>query len=176
MESTFLQDNMFFIIAAIVSGGMLLFPMISRSAAKEINVQQAIKLINYENALVLDVRDDGEFAEGHLPNSKHIPVERINDRLQEIEKYKDNPIVIIFSSGLRAVHAAALDEREGDVLPDLERVKEGSALEEHAELAVHGFAGGAAHARCFLAVDLDGALVWLDQAEDAFQHDGLAGA
>ena len=113
MESTFLQDNMFFIIAAVISGGMLLFPMISRSAAKEINVQQAVKLINYENALVLDVRDDGEFAEGHLPNAKHIPVERINDRLKELEKYKHNPIVIVFRPGLRAGHAASVLRKNG---------------------------------------------------------------
>ncbi len=113
MDSTFLQDNMFFIIAAIISGGMLLFPLISRSSAREINVQQAIKLINYENALVLDVRDDGEFAEGHLPNSKHIPVERINDRLQELEKLKDHPIVIVFRPGFRAGQAASILRKNG---------------------------------------------------------------
>lgn len=113
MESTFLQDYMFFIIAAVVSGSMLLFPAISRSSSKEIDVQQTIKLINYENALVLDVRDDGEFAEGHLPNAKHIPAEKISDRLQELEKYKDTPIVIVFSPGLRSGQAASILKKNG---------------------------------------------------------------
>ena len=105
MESTFLQDNIFFIVAAMMSGGMLLWPILSRNAAKEIDVQKAIRLINYDNALVLDVRDDNEFVKGHLPNSKHISVERIGERWHELEKFKDRPIVVIFQPGLRAGHA-----------------------------------------------------------------------
>lgn len=113
MESTFLQDNIFFIIAAMMSGGMLLWPMLSRNAASEIDFQKAIKLINYEDALILDVRDDNEYAEGHLPNSKHISVERIGERWQELEKFKDKPIVVIFRPGIRAGHAGAVLRKNG---------------------------------------------------------------
>ncbi|MCO6429205.1 rhodanese-like domain-containing protein [Nitrosomonas communis] len=113
MESTFLQDNIFFIVAAMMSGGMLLWPILSRNAAKEIDVQKAIRLINYDNALVLDVRDDNEFVKGHLPNSKHISVERIGERWHELEKFKDRPIVVIFQPGLRAGHAGAVLRKNG---------------------------------------------------------------
>lgn len=113
MEPTFLQENIFFIIAAIMSGGMLLWPMISRNSAKEIDVQQAIKFINYDNALILDVRDDSEYAEGHLPDSKHIPSERIDESWHELEKFKDRPIIVIFRPGLRAGHAGAVLRKNG---------------------------------------------------------------
>lgn len=112
IESTFLRDNIFFIIAAIMSGGMLLWPMLSRSA-KEIDVQRAIRFINYDNAVILDVRDDHEYAEGHLPNSKHISVERIAEQWHELEKFKDKPIVVIFKPGLRAGHAGAVLRKNG---------------------------------------------------------------
>lgn len=113
MESTFIQDNIFFIIAAMMSGGMLLWPMLSRNAAKEIDFQKAIKLINYEDALILDVRDDNEYAEGHPPNSKNISVERIGERWHELEKFKDKPIVVIFRPGIRAGHAGAVLRKNG---------------------------------------------------------------
>ncbi len=113
MESTFLVDNIFFIIAAMLSGGMLLWPMLARHTAREIDAQRAVRLINYENALVLDVRDDSEYASGHLPNAKHIPVERIKDRWQELEKFKDRPVIVIFTPGLRAGHAGAVLRKNG---------------------------------------------------------------
>lgn len=113
MESTFLQENVFFIIAAVMSGGMLLWPMLSRNSAKEIDVQKAIRFINYENAVILDVRNDREYAEGHPPNAKHISVEDIKERWHELEKFQDKPIVVIFQPGLRAGHAGAVLRKNG---------------------------------------------------------------
>ena len=113
MESTFLVDNVFFIIAAMLSGGMLLWPLIARNSARESDAQRAVRLINYEDALVLDVRDDSEYASGHLPDAKHIPVESIKDRWSELEKFKDKPVVIIFTPGLRAGQAGTLLRKNG---------------------------------------------------------------
>ncbi|MCW5597883.1 rhodanese-like domain-containing protein [Nitrosomonas sp.] len=113
MESTFIQDNIFFLIAAMMSGGMLLWPVLSRNAAKEVDFQQAIKMVNYEGGLLLDVRDDNEYAEGHPPNAKHISVERISERWQELESFKDKPIIVIFRPGIRAGHAGAVLRKNG---------------------------------------------------------------
>lgn len=113
MESTILQDNfllrpenLLFVIAATISAVMLFWPMISRKGVKEVDTMVAIQLINYKDALIVDVRDDSEYAEGHLPNSTHIPTEKIEDRWHELEKFKERPIVVIFQSGVRSGHAA----------------------------------------------------------------------
>ncbi len=113
MESNFLVDNMFFIIAAMLSGGMLLWPLVMRHGAKEIDAQQAVRLINYENAVVLDVRDDSDYASGHLPDSKHIPQELVKERLGELEKYKKKPVIVIFSPGLRAAQTGVTLHKNG---------------------------------------------------------------
>lgn len=113
MESTFLVDNIFFIIAAMLSGGMLLWPVVARNSVRDIDPKRAIRLINYEDALVLDVRDDSEYAGGHPPNAKHIPAEKIEDRWQELEKFKDKPVVIIFTPGLRVGRAGAVLRKNG---------------------------------------------------------------
>ncbi|SEQ85680.1 Rhodanese-related sulfurtransferase [Nitrosomonas sp. Nm51] len=112
-ESSIFQDyfllrseNIFFVIAAIVSAVLLIWPAITKRGTKEIDTRKAIELINYEDAVVLDVRDDSEFVTGHLPNSKHIPTEKIEDRWVELSKFKEKPIVVIYKSGIRSGHAS----------------------------------------------------------------------
>ncbi len=106
-------ENIFFVIAAIVSAAMLIWPVFSKRGSKEIDTRKAIELINYEDALVLDVRDDSEYAAGHLPNSKHIPAEKIEDRWVELTKLKDKPIVVIYKSGIRSNHASNVLYKNG---------------------------------------------------------------
>lgn len=106
-------ENLLFAVAAAVSGLMLLWPLISRKTVTEIDTMAAIKLINYQNAQVLDVRDDSEYAAGHLPNSKHIPAEKMSERWHELEKYKESPIVIIYKSGVRSGKPSSVLHKNG---------------------------------------------------------------
>lgn len=106
-------ENLFFVIAAVTSGVMLLWPVITRSSVKEIDSREAVKLINYEDAVVLDVRDDSEYAEGHLPNSKHIPSADIETRWHELEKFKEKPVVVIYQSGVRSQQASTVLKKNG---------------------------------------------------------------
>lgn len=106
-------ENLFFVIAAVTSGVMLLWPVITRSSVKEIDSREAVKLINYEDAVVLDVRDDSEYAEGHLPNSKHIPSADMETRWHELEKFKEKPVVVIYQSGVRSQQASTVLKKNG---------------------------------------------------------------
>lgn len=106
-------ENIFFFLAAIISASMLLWSAIGKRGAKEIDTSKAIELINHQDALVLDVRDDSEYAEGHLPNSKHIPSEKIEERWVEITKHKEKPIVVIYKSGIRSNHASTVLHKNG---------------------------------------------------------------
>lgn len=109
----FKLENLFFVIAAVVSGVMLLWPMLVRRSIKEIDSREAVQLINYQDAVVLDVRDDSEYAAGHLPNSRHIPSADIESRWHELEKFKDKPIVVIYQSGVRSQHASSVLNKNG---------------------------------------------------------------
>jgi hydroxyacylglutathione hydrolase len=64
-----------------------------------------------EDTLVLDVRDDDEFAEAHIPGSVHIPYAQLADRLAELPT--DQPIAAICSGGKRSGLAASILQREG---------------------------------------------------------------
>src|SRR6185312_6133327 len=78
--------------------------------------------------------------------------------------------------GYAAIHAAALDQAESDILPDAQRIEQRRALEQHAEFLHQRFAMAARQRRDFLSVDLDRAGIGIDQAEDAFDGDGFARA
>ena len=123
MELTFLQNNIALVLAAVVSGGMLLWSALSRRG-NEINTLIAVQLINYKDALVLDVREGSEYDAGHLADSKHIPGDKLEDRIQELEKYKSKPIILIHRSGMNTTGKA------------------GSILSKHGFAHVHNLAGG----------------------------------
>jgi hypothetical protein len=67
-------------------------------------------------------------------------------------------------------------QAEGDVFPDRETVEQRAVLEQHADFRADRLTRAAALGEDVDAVDLDGAGVWLDQAEDAFDQHRFAGA
>jgi rhodanese-related sulfurtransferase len=111
----FLQKNIFLVAVTLVSGGMLLWPLILRAriGAKEVSVQQAVQLINRRDAVVIDVRDAADFASGHIPNARHMPVAEMEKRLKELEKLKSRPVIVSCRSGTRAAAAAAVLRKNG---------------------------------------------------------------
>lgn len=77
-----------------------------------IPVQQAQSIVQ-QGALLLDVREVAEFAEGHAPNARLIPLGELGNRLSEIAAYKDKPIAVICRSGRRSAKAVKLLQEAG---------------------------------------------------------------
>jgi rhodanese-related sulfurtransferase len=73
----------------------------------------ATQTMNAENALVLDVRENAEYQQGHLVNAVHIPLGQLNKRLKELEKYRDRPVLAYCRTGSRSNSAASLLQRQG---------------------------------------------------------------
>lgn len=111
----FIRNNIFLVTTAVVSGVMLLWSFFGRRlmGVAEIGTLEATRLINQKDALVLDVRDEGEFKAGHIPNSRHIPLAGIGSRLKELEKFRKRPVVIICRSGSRSGAAAGILKKSG---------------------------------------------------------------
>jgi rhodanese-related sulfurtransferase len=83
------------------------------SGVEQLSPAEAILKINHERALVLDVREDKEFAEGHIINSLHIPLGSIQQRLNELEKHKDKHIILNCRSGSRSNSACNILRKHG---------------------------------------------------------------
>ena len=105
----YLQNNIWMVLIAVTSGLMLLWSLFGNRirGVKEVNVVEAIELINHKNALVLDVREDSEYKNGHILNAKWIPLGSLSGRTGELEKYRAQPIVVVCRSGNRSSSACA---------------------------------------------------------------------
>lgn len=77
-----------------------------------VDAKQAAALQS-SGALLLDVREADEYAQGHAPGSILIPLSQLQQRLQEIESDKNKQIVLICRSGRRSEQAQKLLEKAG---------------------------------------------------------------
>jgi len=77
------------------------------------NTAQAVQLINQENAIVVDVREENEFLGGHIVNSIHVPLGYFSDRVKDLEKYKDKPVIVGCRSGQRSASACVTLKKHG---------------------------------------------------------------
>lgn len=64
-------------------------------------------------ALILDVRSAEEFNAGHIHGALNIPHDQLENRLREIKKPKNHPIVVYCRSGRRAGIAEEILRRHG---------------------------------------------------------------
>jgi rhodanese-related sulfurtransferase len=107
----FLIDNIFIVLTALVSGGMLLWPLLNKQmGGASVGTLQATRLIN-DGATVLDVRDASEFASGRLNGSRNIPVGDVEKRAAEVPAGK--PVVVVCESGARSARAASALRKAG---------------------------------------------------------------
>ena len=111
----YLQNNIWMVTIALTSGLMLLWSFFGKRlrGVNEANSVEALDLINHKNALVLDVREDAEFKSGHILNSKWIPQGKLSERIGELERYREKPIVVVCRSGNRSASACATLAKQG---------------------------------------------------------------
>jgi rhodanese-related sulfurtransferase len=74
----------------------------NRGDKSQLSPVEATLLINREDAIVIDVREQGEYAQGHIPNARHIPAGELDRRSKEMEKWKDHPVILCCATGARS--------------------------------------------------------------------------
>lgn len=111
----FIQHNLGLVALVVVSGLMIFWPMVNRriTGIKDVGILEATQLINHHEALVLDVREDQEYSQGRVPQSKHIPMRQLASRLHELEKFKNKPIIAVCRSGSRSGHSCSVLRKNG---------------------------------------------------------------
>ncbi len=73
----------------------------------------AVAQMNNEESLILDVREAHEFIKGHIDGAINIPLGKINERLNQIEEYKNKPIIVVCQNGARSIPACKNLFKEG---------------------------------------------------------------
>jgi rhodanese-related sulfurtransferase len=111
----FLESNWWLVLILVVSGGMLIWPLFSGrfSSVREIGAYEATALINRRNAVLVDVREAKEYAEGRIPNAVHLPQSQLPNRAQELKKHTSRPVIAYCDRGQRSRIAAGTLAKQG---------------------------------------------------------------
>ena len=109
----FLQENLIWVALACVSGGMLLWPMIAGGTVSHLSPAEATLLMTREDALVLDVRETGEWSSGHITGARHITLAQLDKRLSELDRFKEKPIIVVCATGNRSSSACGQLKKHG---------------------------------------------------------------
>src|ERR1700682_68474 len=110
----FVRNNLLLFAVALVSGAMLLWPYIRRGTGGPwLNPQEATHLINREDAVVIDVREPGEYSSGHVLGAKNVPLARVAAIGAELARRKEKPVIVYCAGGERWAKAAAALKKQG---------------------------------------------------------------
>ncbi|WP_165649751.1 rhodanese-like domain-containing protein [Sutterella wadsworthensis] len=105
--SQFIVQNALLIIIAVIAAVSLAMPLINtRRFGLMVSSEQAVSLINKQNALVVDVRAQKDFKRVRIANSVNIPANEIQNRLGELSK--DRTIIVVDNSGNMSAAASKL--------------------------------------------------------------------
>lgn len=109
----FVIENWLLIAVALVSGGMLLWPTIGGGAGGgRVGTAEAVRLINREKGVLIDVCEAAEFASGHPAGARNVPMAQLQGA-KALPSNKATPIIVVCPSGMRAGRAAALLRKQG---------------------------------------------------------------
>ena len=99
---------------ALVSGGMLLWPLLRQGAGGSgaVSTAEAVRLINREKGVLVDVSEPNEFAASHAAGARNVPFGQVESS-KELPTNKQLPILLMCPSGARAGRAAALLRKAG---------------------------------------------------------------
>ncbi len=111
--SHFVSGNWELFLALAIILFLLARTWFGPSAVVMVLANEAVQLINHKNALVVDVRTEKEYQEGHVMNALHIPLGMLDDRIQELRAYKNDVVVMICRSGARSAQAATKLKKQG---------------------------------------------------------------
>ena len=111
----FISSHWMLVLALVVIAGLLAMDIYKRKLLgfQDIKPPEAVRLINHEEAIPVDVREDKEYHEGHILNSLHIPYGLIEKRLAELEPYKAQALIVYCRSGQRSAQASAVLRKQG---------------------------------------------------------------
>ncbi len=112
----FFLDNWYLFAMALTSGALLLWPMLKAGGgAGSVSTAEAVRLINREKGVLVDVCEPDEYAAGHAAGARNIPLGQLDGAIQGkgLPTNKTLPLIVMCASGARAGRAAAQLRKAG---------------------------------------------------------------
>ena len=90
------------LVAALATTLTMLMLHESRKAGPALSINEAVQLVNGDGGIFLDIREAADYARGHITDAVHIPAAALAKRSNELEKYRDKPVVVVCKMGQSA--------------------------------------------------------------------------
>lgn len=103
--------NHYLLVTALVIVVVLLIISFIQGGKLSVDPQEATRLINREDAIVVDVRPMADFNKGHIVNALSMPLNGFRNQIKTLEKHKGKPIIVNCRSGNQS-QAACRDLRK----------------------------------------------------------------
>lgn len=113
--ASFIIDRWYLFLALIVIL-VLLFVNLSKGRLlgfREIKPDEAVRMINHDDALVIDIRQAEDFAKGHIVNALNYPFNALEERIGEFESHRDRVIIVCCANGRDSARAGVLLRNHG---------------------------------------------------------------
>ena len=108
------MSNWYWVVLALGSALLLTFPeLMGDSSQRGMDLNEAVRQMNREKAILVDVRDPKEFANGRAVQARNIPLAELEERLPTAIKNKNAPLLFICASGNSSIKAAKLAQKLG---------------------------------------------------------------
>jgi len=106
------QNNLWILLIALASGGLLLWPSLSKGRATgRVALAEAIRQVNQGHGLFVDVRPADQFKTGAIPQARNIPLDTLEAHINSLPK--DKPIVLVDAHGRDGAKAVAQLRKHG---------------------------------------------------------------
>ncbi len=112
----FLIDNWYLILAALASGGLLLWGSFGRGKSGGVTTAEAVRLVNREKGVLIDVCEPAEYAAAHVKGARNVPLSQLKGTSEPIKQLPSNkalPVVLLCQNGARASRAAGILRKQG---------------------------------------------------------------
>ncbi len=111
--AAFLVDHVVLVLLFLGLLGALVWTSVSTTGSGQVSPADAVRLISREDAVVIDLRPDGEFRNGHIVNAVHVPFDQVESRLGRLGKYRQRPVIAACRTGQQSASAARRLRSEG---------------------------------------------------------------
>ena len=111
----FVANHLFLFIMLAVILSLLIWNLYGDilSGIKQIVPTEATRLINHEQAVVIDIRSDGDYEGGHILNAIHLLAAELSNQIGKFEKYRKQAVIIYCANGSESSKAARLFMQDG---------------------------------------------------------------
>lgn len=100
---SFIVENWYLILIAIVSGVLLLWPSLGKGGGGGVSVNEAVQMINREKAVVIDIEEPATFAAGHVSGARNLPLGSLTGEPPKgLPTNKALPLIVVCSTGGKA--------------------------------------------------------------------------